>query len=134
MSSEPRKDVVHYWWSKAEESLASARREIEAGAIPFAVNRIYYAAFYGVSAALIERQLSFGKHSGVRAAFHRQSIKTRLLDVEWGRFYDQLYEDRQEGDYVALVSFEREYVQSQLDRCSQFLSELRPLITRLSPG
>jgi uncharacterized protein (UPF0332 family) len=44
MGSEPRKEVVRYWWSKAEESLASARREIEAGAIPFALNRIYYAA------------------------------------------------------------------------------------------
>ena len=47
MSAEARKDVVRYWWSKAEESLASAHRELEACSYAFAVNRVYYAAFYG---------------------------------------------------------------------------------------
>lgn len=55
-ADEQRAEVIRYWWSQAEESLASARRELEAGAYAFAVNRLYYAAFYGVSAALLERQ------------------------------------------------------------------------------
>ena len=129
IAEEQRAAVVRYWWSKAEGSLASARRELEAGAYSFAVNRLYYAAFYSVSAALLERQLSFKKHSGVRATFHRQFIKTGPLDIEWGKLYDQLFEDRQEGDYIALISFDREYVESQLSRCAQFLEELRPLIS-----
>ena len=132
MSAEARKDVVRYWWSKAEESLASAHRELEAGSYVFAVNRVYYAAFYGVSAALLDRHLSFTKHSGVRAVFHREFIKTGQLDVGWGRFYDQVYEDRQEGDYVALSAFDRTYVESQLDRCTQFLSTLRLHVSFLS--
>lgn len=128
---EQRTEIVRYWWSKAEESLASAQRELEAEAYTFAVNRLYYAAFYAVSAALLERQLSFKKHSGVRTAFHREFIKTGLVEVEWGKFYDQLFEDRQEGDYVALVSFDEEYVQSQLTRCTHFLEALRPLISTI---
>lgn len=56
---------------------------------------------------------------------HRQFIKTGLLDMKWGRLYDQLFEDRQEGDYVVFVSFEAEYVQTQLGQCSEFLNELR---------
>ena len=123
--------MVRYWWNKAQESLVSARREFEAGSYSFAVNRLYYASFYGVSAALFERQLSFKKHSGVRATFHREFIRTGILDVTWGKFYDQLFEDRQEGDYVALISFDREYVETQLNRCSQFLKELRPHISSL---
>jgi uncharacterized protein (UPF0332 family) len=56
MTSETqRAEVVRYWWEQAEESLSSARRETAAGAYTFAVNRLYYAAFYGVSAALLER-------------------------------------------------------------------------------
>jgi uncharacterized protein (UPF0332 family) len=131
-AEEQRAEVIRYWWSQAEESLASARRELEAGAYAFAVNRLYYAAFYGVSAALLERQLAFKKHSGVRAAFHREFVKPGLLDVEWGKLYDQLFEPRQEGDYVALISFDREYVESQLTRCAQFLDRLRPLVPLLS--
>lgn len=131
-SEEQRVKAVRYWWSKAEESLASAQREFAAGSYSFAINRLYYAAFYAVSAALLERQLSFKKHSGVRATFHQQFIRTGLLDTAWGKFYDQLFEDRQEGDYVALVSFDREYVQSQLSRCQQFLEVLRPLVSSLT--
>jgi len=117
-TEEQRAEVVRYWWSKAEESLASARRELEAGAYTFAVNRLYYAAFYGVSAALLARHLAFKKHSGVRAAFQREFIKSGLLDVKWGKLYDQLFEDRQEGDYMALIWFEPEYVEFQLARCA----------------
>jgi hypothetical protein len=48
--------------------------------------------------------------------------------MKWGRLYDQLFEDRQEGDYVAFVSFEAEYVQTQLEQCSKFLEELRTFL------
>lgn len=126
---EQRTQVVRYWWTKAQKSLASARREVEAGAFAFAMNRVYYAAFYAVSAALFERRLSFKKHSGVRATFHRELIKTGLLDVAWGRFYDRLFEDRQEGDYIALVDFDREYVENQIDRFRAFHDQLKPLIS-----
>jgi uncharacterized protein (UPF0332 family) len=101
-------EMVRYWWSKALDSMASARRESEAGSYSYAMNRLYYAVFYAVSAVLLGRQQSFKKHSGVRAAFHRQFIRTGLLDMKWGRLYDQLFEDRQEGDYIVFVSFESE--------------------------
>lgn len=68
-AEEQRSEVVHYWWSKAEESLASAEREFKAGAYSIVVNRLYYAAFYAVCAALLERHLPTTKHSGVRAAY-----------------------------------------------------------------
>jgi uncharacterized protein (UPF0332 family) len=131
MNEEQRDEVVRYWWSKAEESLASAQREIAAGSYVFAMNRVYYAAFYAVSAALLEREFQFAKHTGVRATFHREFIKTGLLDIRWGKLYDQFFEDRQEGDYIALVCFEPEYVETQLEQCIQFLAALRPLIIAL---
>lgn len=87
-TGDPRSGMVRYWWSKALDSLASARRELEAGSYAFAMNRVYYAAFYGVSAVLLERQETFRKHSGVRAAFHRRFIKTGLLETTWGQMYD----------------------------------------------
>lgn len=96
------------------------------------MNRLYYAAFYGVSAALLERRQSFRKHSGVRAAFHREFVRTRLLDVKWGKLYDRFFEDRQEGDYIALIAFEPEYVTSQIELCKEFLDALHLLISSLA--
>lgn len=118
---EQRTVVVRYWWNKAEASLLSAKRELEAEAYDFAVNRLYYALFYAVSATLMDRGLSFKKHSGVRAAFHRELVKSGLLDAKWGKVYDQLFEDRQEGDYLAMVTFDKQYVESQLTTAPNFL-------------
>jgi len=130
-STENRKAVIQHWWEKAEESLQSAKREWAANSLTFAMNRIYYAAFYAVSAALFERQISAKKHSGVRAAFHREFVKSTILDTRWGKFYDKLFEDRQEGDYIAFTTFERDYVEEQLRLCEEFLKILKPLIGHL---
>lgn len=89
--------VVEYWVEKEEESLNSAKLEFDAECLSFGVNRLYYAAFYAVSALLMAQNLSFKKHSGVRAAFHQKFIKPGLVERRWGRFYDQLFEDRQEA-------------------------------------
>ena len=43
-------EVVRYYWQLAEESIASAHREVEEDALHTVMNRIYYAAFYAVSA------------------------------------------------------------------------------------
>ena len=132
IEGDKRSEMIRYWWSKAEESLGSAGREFEAGALSFAMNRLYYAAFYAVSALLMQSDVSLRKHSGVRAAFHQYFVKTGVLDRKWGRLYDQLFEDRQEGDYVVFVSFEPDYVESQLTQCSQFLKQLRSLVSSVS--
>ena len=39
----PKAEVVRYWWTRAEESLRAARRELGAGDCALAVNRAYYA-------------------------------------------------------------------------------------------
>ena len=52
-----RAEVVLYWWDKGTESLTAARRELTAGANEFAINRVYYALFYAVSALLLEKGL-----------------------------------------------------------------------------
>lgn len=127
-SSGNRQQLVRYWWSKAHDSLSSASREFKAGELNFAMNRVYYSAFYAVSAGLLERGVSFKKHSGVRSAFHREFIKYGFLSNEWSKFYDRLFEDRQEGDYIALTTFERSYVENQINSYAEFLKELSKLI------
>lgn len=78
-SEQHRVTAIRHWWLKAEESLRSAERELLADSLSFAINRIYYSVFYAVSAAMLERQIVSKKHTGVRAAFHREFIKTNVL-------------------------------------------------------
>lgn len=128
---ENRAQLVLYWWHRATESLESAKRELAAGSYTFATNRLYYCAFYAVSAVLHEHGQAFRKHSGVRAASHQVTIKPGLLDSQWGKFYDQLFEDRNEADYIALIAFDKEYIENRLTQCKQFLEQLRPLLSSL---
>jgi uncharacterized protein len=132
MSGESTKaEAVRYWWDKALESLTVARRELSAGAYAFAINRAYYALFYAVSALFLEEGRRFGKYSGVRAAFNRDIVKPGRMSREHSDLYNQLFRDRQEGDYIEFTKFDAQYVQEKLDACEEFLAHLRPLIKSL---
>lgn len=94
--------AVAFWLDKADAALVSARAEHAAGRFDFAVNRAYYAAFYAASAALLHRGRRFTKHTGLRAAIHRELVKSGAIDAEWGRAFDRLFESRQrEVDFGA---------------------------------
>ncbi len=122
-----RNEVINYWLEKAESSMLSAQRELDAGAYIYSVNRLYYTLFYAVSAVLLKKGVAFKKHSGVRAAFHRNIVKPGLMEIKWGKLYDQLFEDRHEGDYIALVEFNKDYVEFRLKECKAFLAELKKI-------
>ena len=69
------------------------------------VNRLYYACFYVISALLVRRGLSSSKHAGVRSLFNKQYVKTGKIPKDLARIYNDLFERRQEGDYIDFVRF-----------------------------
>ncbi len=128
---ERRETAVKRFWELAEESLESARRELEYGSFVFAFNRIYYTAFYAVSAVLMQDGRHFTKHAAVRSALHRDLIHTRKLRPEHGVFFDRAFENRQQGDYWPFFTFAPEDVQQEIAACASFLEDIRPLIRSL---
>jgi uncharacterized protein (UPF0332 family) len=54
-------DKLELMRQKASRSLAAARRHIEAGDYDFASSRAYYAAFYGIQAALLTKKPQHGQ-------------------------------------------------------------------------
>lgn len=106
-------ELVNYWFEKAEESIQSASSEIENDRLSFAINRLYYTLFYSMSAILITNGDSYSKHSGVRAALHRDFIKSGKIDKQVGRLYDELFNARHQADYTPLVEFDKEIVKEQ---------------------
>jgi len=122
------KEVIKYWIEKSTESLNAAEDELKAGRFSFSLNRIYYSCFYIVSALLLQRELRFKKHSGVRAAFHKSFVKTGLISRKHGQFYDKIFEARQRGDYIELVSFEKEQIEKWLQEAKDFIEVVKKLI------
>jgi len=113
ISKDHKEELVNYWFEKAEESIQSASSEIENDRLSFAINRLYYTLFYSMSAILITNGDSYSKHSGVRAALHRDFIKSGKIDKQVGRLYDELFNARHQADYTPLVEFDKEIVKEQ---------------------
>ncbi|WP_408955127.1 HEPN domain-containing protein [Natroniella sp. ANB-PHB2] len=86
-----REELAKYWLEKSRRSLKTAHYEFKLENYDFCTNRLYYAAFYAVSAVLILQGDSYKKHSAVRVALHRDFVKEGLIPVEYGVGYTMHY-------------------------------------------
>ena len=103
-------DLISYRRIRARETLEDAKILLDSERLLSAVNRIYYAAFYEVTALLLKKGLSSAKHSGVRALFNQNFIKTKEVSIKSGKFYTKMFEFRQKSDYGDYVTFEKDKV------------------------
>jgi hypothetical protein len=93
-------EYAHDLWRRAENALKSAETLLSVSPDD-AASRTYYAVFHAVSAAFALRGVTFSRHTAVRAAVHRDWVKTGLWSVELGRDFDTVWELRDIGDYGA---------------------------------
>ena len=123
-------ELVSYRLRRARETLADARILADADRWNPCVNRLYYACFYAVSALLIQEGLSSTKHTGLRSLFNRHFVKTNKVPKDKARIFNDLFERRQEGDYVDFVSFEESQVLPWLPEAEAFVKNLADLIEK----
>lgn len=121
-------ELIRYRLARASESLQEAEELLLHGHANTFVNRLYYACFYAVLALSIPKDFSSSKHSGVRAFFHKEFIKTGMLEVRLGSLYDRLFDTRQKADYVDLVCFDAAEVGPWLDEAKDFVDSVNALI------
>jgi uncharacterized protein (UPF0332 family) len=131
VTSSPR-ELIAYRLQRARESLEDARILADAKRWNPCVNRLYYACFYAVSALLAQKRLSSSKHSGVRSLFNQYFVKTHAISAETARVFNDLFERRQEGDYVDFVRFDESQVLAWMPRAEAFVDQVASLI-RISP-
>ena len=130
MTAEER-SLVQYRLERAREAVDEAELLFQAGHLHTYVNRLYYACFYAVSAPLLARGLSTSRHGHLRALRHKEFIRTGIIPVKYGQFFDLLFNSRQKGDYSDLVTFQPEQVQEWLPQARDFVEYVSAL---LAPG
>jgi len=84
--------------------------------------------FYAISALYAAKGEIYTKHSAIRAAFHRDYIKSELLDKRIGRLYDELFNARQQGDYVPMTEFEEEVIAEHISEVKGILPKISKLV------
>jgi len=91
-------------------------------------NRLYYACFYLVNSLLVQKDLSFKSHSGVKSEFHRSFVKTGKITMNSGRLYGRLFNLRHEGDYADFKRFEKEDIEPFIADVEEFFLEIEKLL------
>ena len=124
------KDLVMYRMTRANETLEDARILADAGRWNACVNRLYYACFYAASALLVHHGLSSSKHTGVRSLFNRQYVKTGEIPKHLARIYNDLFERRQEGDYIDFVRFQESQVLPWISKAEQLIGYITSLVEK----
>ena len=121
-------EVVAFRLEKADKDLRAAKTMISSQDWEVAINRLYYAAFHAVSALLFKNDIKVKAHSGAKAMLELHFVKTSLLSVEWGRFYAQLFNERNDSDYEDFAIFTAEDVLPLLPQTEEFIDVIKRLI------
>jgi len=120
-------DLIKYRLEKARNTLLDAKKYIKDATSESVVNRIYYAMFYAVNALLMTKGFSSSKHAGVLGIFNREIVNKGLLEKELGKFYSEMLDNRQEGDYKDFVKFDKEDVKVWLKKAEEFIDKVEKL-------
>ena len=121
-------DLVRYRLQKARETLDDARLLADADRWNPCVNRLYYACFYAVSALLVRDGLSASRHAGVRGLLNQHYVKPGKISRDLAQIYNDLFERRQESDYMDFISFEEEQVRPWIDKAQMFIEHIESLL------
>lgn len=128
MNESHRDDLIQYRLERSKETFDEAlimKRTLHWNAC---ANRLYYACFYAVLALLEKHGFVSSKHSGVKSLFNRHFVKTGKISKEHGKLYNNLFDTRQEGDYVDFVSFDAESIEPLFPKVKDFISTISRLV------
>ena len=103
-------ELVRYRLQRAKDTLEDARILADNQRWNSAINRLYYASYYAVTALLLDADLNPSTHNGAKSNFTEHFIKSNRIDKEYGKIYSQLFTWRQKGDYDDLFDFSEDKV------------------------
>ena len=130
MNQEERQELVKYRIKKARETFNEVGLHVENKLWNTAVNRLYYACYYAVIALLIDKDIKAQTHSGVRQMFGLHFVKSGLIDKESGKFYTDIFDMRQTGDYDDYIDFRKEDVLDLIDPANELISKIEMLLSK----
>ena len=91
--------IVTYRVEKSRKTLEQAKSNIALGYWELIANRVYYAAYYAISALLIANGHTAKTHESIIRIFGLYFVKTGKFSAEQGKLYNKLYTLRLTGDY-----------------------------------
>lgn len=111
-------------WQRAKQALESAGHLLPKDP-EGAASRAFYAAFHAMTAYFALGSRAFSKHTALRAAIHRDLVRTGVCPPETGKAYDMLTDIRQRADYSSPVRVSHDAAERALSAARQVLDFVR---------
>lgn len=123
-----KEEIVAFRVKKSLTDFWAAKSLISIKSWDSVINRLYYAAFHIVSALLYQNNINAKSHAGAKLMLDLHFVKTGKLSIEWGKFYAQLFAERNDSDYEDFIYFTEEDVLPLLPQTEEFISVIKALI------
>jgi uncharacterized protein (UPF0332 family) len=92
------------------------------------INRLYYSAYYAVSALLLKHDYKTTTHNGVKSLFSDHFIKNEKIPKELGKIYSQIFTWRQKGDYDDLFDFDKNKILPYFEPVQRLIEKIENII------
>lgn len=130
MNQKEKLELISYRIKKARETFVEVQIQVENRLWNTAINRLYYACYYAVMALLINKDLKPQTHSGVRHMFGLHFIKTGLIENDLGKFFSDICDMRQTGDYDDFIDYTREDVLDLIEPAQKLIAKAEELLNQ----
>ncbi len=128
LDEQSRASLVNYRLERASEALEEADILKKESHFNAAINRLYYACFYAVSALLVSKGIATQTHSGVKITLGMHFVSQGLLANEHGKTFSRLFEIRHSGDYDDFVYCDKELVEEYQPKAEKFIKAINELL------
>ena len=112
----------------AQKTLLEVAVQIENEFYNTAVNRMYYACYYAVCALLIANKIQTKSHDGAKLMFSLHFVKTGIVSKNFGRFYNNLFDERTTGDYDDLFDHDLVTCEEYYPKAKEFVAAINQLV------
>ena len=120
-----KKELIKVAMEKSKTALQTAKGNIDAKKLEGALNRIYYAVFYAVSALAVKNDFSTSNHSQLIGWFNRKFIyEDKVFDKEMYRIYESAFAYRQKSDYDLMYTPDLNTVKTLLSKAEFFINSI----------
>jgi len=128
MNQEDKNNLINYRIERAKHTLNEVQVLVVNEYWNGAVNRLYYSSYYAVTALLLKENIVAQTHSGVRQMFGLHFIQTGKIKRELGKFYTDLFEKRQTGDYDDFIIHIKETLEYLLPSAKELIEAIEQIL------
>ncbi|MDR1168532.1 MAG: HEPN domain-containing protein [Heliobacteriaceae bacterium] len=116
---------------KSHEAIETAEENIANNRLFAALNRIYYAIFYIVTALAKKNDFVTSKHAKLMGWFNKKFVyEDKIFDPEMLEIYKMAFAHRQDSDYDVMYTPDLEKTTELLSDVKKFIGEVEKFIQK----